>query len=62
MRSSIWNVTSMYRTGLLVTVARELSEYTFHLVGVQEVRWDRGGIETSGKFHFSMERGLRIMN
>jgi hypothetical protein len=33
-----WNVTSLYRSGALMTVARELAKYKLHLVGVQEVR------------------------
>jgi len=37
-----WNVRSLYRAGLLTAVARELSRYKLHLVGVQEVRWDQG--------------------
>jgi hypothetical protein len=29
--------------GLLTTVARELGKYKLDLVGVQEVRWKKGG-------------------
>jgi hypothetical protein len=32
-----WNVRSMYRAGLLRTVAEAISKYKLHLVGVQEV-------------------------
>jgi hypothetical protein len=32
------------------------------LVGVQEVRWEAGGTNWQGNNHFSMERGMRIMN
>jgi hypothetical protein len=54
----------MYRAGSLRAIAEEISkyEYKFDLVGVQEVRWDRGGTELGGEYHFSMERGMRIMN
>jgi hypothetical protein len=45
-----WNVRSLYRTGLLMTVERELLKCKLDLVGVQEVK------------HFSMEMGLRIMS
>jgi hypothetical protein len=48
-----------------MTVAKEISKYKLYLVGIQEVRWDRGGTEPVGKYeyiHFRMERGMRIMN
>jgi hypothetical protein len=32
----------MYRLGSLTTAARELAKYKLDLVGVQEVRWDKG--------------------
>ena len=41
MRFRTWNVWSMYRSGSLATVARELARYHLDLVGVQEVRWDK---------------------
>jgi exonuclease III len=41
MRFGTWNVRSLYRAGLLITVATEISKYKLDLVGVQEVRWDR---------------------
>ena len=34
-----WNVRSLYRAGSLTAAAR----YKLDLVGVQEVRWDKGG-------------------
>jgi hypothetical protein len=33
--------------GSLMTVAREMSGYKLNLVGVQEVRWEGGGIAVS---------------
>jgi hypothetical protein len=39
-----WNVGSLYRSGSLTTVVRELVRYKFNLVGVQEVRWDIGAL------------------
>src|SRR5215469_944672 len=39
----IWNVRSLYRAGSLTAAARELARYKLDLVGVQEVRWDKGG-------------------
>ena len=39
-----WNVRSLYRSGSLTTVARDSARYKLDLVGVQEVRWDKGDI------------------
>jgi hypothetical protein len=44
MGFSTWNFRCLYRSGSLRTVARELARYKLDLVGVQEVRWDKGGI------------------
>jgi hypothetical protein len=51
MRFGTWNVRSLYRSGSIMTVARELSSYKLDLVGVQEVRWDKikGSIKISAK-------------
>jgi hypothetical protein len=38
-----WNVRSLYRAGSLTAAGRELARYKLDLVGVQEVRWDKGG-------------------
>jgi hypothetical protein len=35
-----------------MTVAKEISKYKLDLVGVQEVRWDRGGTEPAGEYKF----------
>jgi hypothetical protein len=45
MRFGIWNVRNLYRIGSLKTVARELGTYKSYLVGVQDVRWEKGGTE-----------------
>jgi len=37
-----WNVMSLYRAGSLMGMARTLTRYKLDLVGVQEVRWDKG--------------------
>ena len=42
MRFVTWNVRNLYRAGSLTTVARELARCKLDLVGVQEVRWDKG--------------------
>jgi hypothetical protein len=36
----------------LKTVARELGKYKLDLVGVQEVRWDKGGTERAEDYTF----------
>jgi hypothetical protein len=46
------NFRSMYREILLRTVAEEVSKYNLDLVGVHEVRWDRGGTEPAGQYTF----------
>jgi len=51
-----WNVRSLYRVGSLTAVARELTRYKLDLVGVQEVRWDKGGTVRAGDYIFFMER------
>jgi hypothetical protein len=45
MKFGTWNDRSTYRVGSLRLVAGEISKYNFDLVGVQVVRWDRGGTE-----------------
>jgi exonuclease III len=45
MRFGTWNVRSLHRTEALKTVARELGKYKLDLVGVQEVRWEKGEAE-----------------
>jgi len=53
MRLGTWNVRSLYGTcSLTAAAARELARYKLVLVGVQEVRWDKGGTVIV----FSMEK------
>jgi exonuclease III len=52
MRFGTWNVRSLYRSGPLKTVARELGKYKLDLVGVQDVRWDKGGTERAEDYTF----------
>jgi hypothetical protein len=49
---SCCNVRSLYRSGSLTIVARELARYKLDLVGVQEVRWDKGGTVGTGDNFF----------
>jgi exonuclease III len=57
MRFGTWNVRSLYRSGSLITVARELARYKLHLVGVQEVRWEKGGTVRAGDYTFFYGKG-----
>jgi hypothetical protein len=57
MRFGTWNVRSLYRTGSLTTTARELARYKIDLVGVREVRWDKGCTVRAGDCHFLYGRG-----
>jgi exonuclease III len=52
MRFGTWNVRSLYRSGSLKMVGRELGKYKLDLVGVQEVRWDKGVTERAGDYTF----------
>jgi hypothetical protein len=54
MRFGTWNVRSLYRTGSLMTAAKEISKYKLDLVGVQ-VRWDRDAPNQQENVRFSME-------
>ena len=44
MRSGKLNVLSHCRSGSLTTVARELARCKLELVGIQEVRWEKGAL------------------
>jgi hypothetical protein len=57
MRFGMWDVRNLYRAGLFMTVANEISKYKLDLVGVQEVRWDRGGTEPAGTYIFFYGKG-----
>jgi hypothetical protein len=56
------NIRSLNRVGLIMTVAKDMSIRKLDLLGIKEVRGDRGGTEPAGEIYFSMERGMRIMN
>jgi exonuclease III len=62
MRIGTWNVSSLYRSGSLKTVARELGKYKLDLVGVQEVRWDKGGTEREEDYAFFYGAGMKIIS
>jgi len=43
-----WNVRSLYRAGSLTAAVTVLARYELDLVGVQEVRWDKGRMVRAG--------------
>jgi exonuclease III len=47
-----WNVRSLYWTGSIAAVARELARDKLDVVGVQEVRWDKEGTVKAGNYSF----------
>jgi exonuclease III len=57
MRFGTWSIGSLCRIGSLTTVARELGKYNLDLVGVQEVRWEKGGTERAGDCTFFYGQG-----
>jgi exonuclease III len=57
MRFGMWNVRSIYRAGSLRAVGEDISKYKLDVVGVQEVRWDRGGTEPAGNYTFFNGKG-----
>jgi hypothetical protein len=50
MRFGTWNVRSLYRAG-------EILKHKLNLAGVQEVRWDGGGIAPAGDYTFFYGKG-----
>jgi exonuclease III len=52
MRFGTWNIRSLYRSGSFKTIARELGKYKLDLVGVKEVRWDKGSTEWAEDYTF----------
>ena len=52
-----WNVRSLYRAGSPAAVTRELARYKLDFVGVQEVRWDKGGTVRAGDYKFFYGKG-----
>jgi hypothetical protein len=47
----------LYRAASLRAVAEEISKYKIDLAGVQEVRWDGGGIAPAGDYTFFYGKG-----
>ena len=57
LRFGTWNVRSLYRAGSLTAAARELTRFTLDLVGMQEVRWDKGGTVRAVDYNFFYGKG-----
>jgi exonuclease III len=57
IRFGTWNVRSLYRAGSIMAVARKLVRYKLDLVGVQEVRWDKGGTVRAGDYSSFCAKG-----
>jgi len=47
-----WYVRGLYRAGSLTAAFRELARYELDLVGVQEIKWDKGGKERAEDNNF----------
>jgi hypothetical protein len=57
MRFGIWDVRRFHRTVALKRVASELGKNKLDLVGVQEIRWEKGGTERAEDCTFFYEQG-----
>jgi len=57
MKIGTWNVRSLYMAGSRKAAARELVRYKLDVVGVQEVRWDKGGKVRTGDKDFFYGKG-----
>jgi hypothetical protein len=57
MRFGTWNIRSLYWAGSLTAADRELARYKLYLVGVQEIRRDKGGTVRAGDSNFFYGKG-----
>jgi len=57
MSVGTWNFSRLYRAGSLAAIARELARYKLDLVGVQDVRWEKGGTVRAGDYNFLYGKG-----
>ena len=62
LRFGTWKVNSLYRSASLTTTAKELAKYKIVLVGVQDVRWDKGGNVRAGDYTFLYGKETKIIN
>jgi hypothetical protein len=57
MSFGTWNVRSMYRSGSIMTVARELAKCKLDSVCIREVRWHKEGTVRAGEYTFFYGNG-----
>ena len=58
----IWIVRSLYGSGSLTAVDRELARRALDLLCVPDVRWDKGGTVRAGDKIFSMKKETKTIN
>jgi hypothetical protein len=61
-RLGTWNVGSVYMAGSLRAVAEEIGKFKSDLVGYRRSDWTEVAPNLQANIHFSMERGIRIIN
>ena len=61
MKLGTWNFRSFYRAGSLKAAARELARYQLDVVGVQEVRWDKGSTVRAGDYNFFYGKEMKVI-
>jgi hypothetical protein len=54
--SGTWNVRILCSSGSFKTIARKLAKYKLGFVGLQEVRWDKGGTEPADDCTFFLQK------
>ena len=57
----MWNVRGLHRVGSFTAAARKSARYKLDLVGVQEVRWDKGGTVRTGDYNFFYGKETKII-
>jgi exonuclease III len=57
-----WNVGSLYKSGSVTTVVRELERYKLDLLDMQEVRWDKRELRVQWIVFLSTEKENKITN
>jgi len=58
----MWNVRKLFRFCSLIGAARELARYKLDLVGVEDVRWDKGVTARARDYNFFMEKETKFIN
>ena len=52
MRFGTWNVRGLCRSGSLTAIATEFARCKLDCVGVQEVRWEKGGTARAEDYYY----------